>query len=64
MWEPAGAATDLEELMESTDLPEEDRDELRRFAEFLGRVKDKREGKELAPAPEGMRAWLKGEDNA
>lgn len=60
LWTPEGASPQLEELMEAKDLPEGDRDEVRRFAEFLGRRKDKKEGKELPPAPEGMREWLEG----
>lgn len=61
-WIPEGAAPQMEELMEAAALPEGDRDEIRRFAEFLRRRKDKRDGKELPPAPEGMREWLTGSD--
>lgn len=61
-WEPDMASVEMEELMEGKDLPESDRDEVRRFAEFLRRVKDKKAGKELPPAPEGMRDWLLGKE--
>lgn len=59
-WEPDPAPLPLEELMEAKDVPEEDRDELRRFAEFLRRRKARRAGEELPPAPEGVRDWLLG----
>lgn len=61
-WKPDGASRDIEEKMEAADLPEGDRDEVRRFAEFLQRRKDHREGKDLPPAPEGMREWLEGKE--
>lgn len=61
-WVPGPAPLEVEELMEARDLPEGDRDEVRRFAEFLRRRKDRKEGKELPPAPPGMREWLLGED--
>lgn len=61
-WEPDLASKELEELMESKDLPESDRDELRRMAEFIARRKAKKEGKELPPAPKGMLEWIAGED--
>lgn len=59
-WEPDMASVPLEELMEAKDLPEGDRDEVRRFAEFLRRRKDRKDGKKLPPAPEGMKDWLLG----
>ena len=62
MFEPDLASPHLEKLMEDQELPESDRDELRRFAEVLRRRKDRREGKELPPAPEGLRDWLLGKD--
>ncbi len=61
-WVPDMASEETEILMEENDLPEEDRDEVRRFAEFLRRRKDKKDGKELPPAPEGMKDWLLGSD--
>ena len=61
-WTPDLGPVKLEELMEAKDLPEEDRDEVRRFAEVLRRRKDKKEGKKLPPAPEGMKDWLLGKD--
>lgn len=62
MWMPDFTSVPMEEAMEAKDIPEEDRDEVRRFAEYLRRRKDKREGKPLPPAPDGMREWLLGED--
>lgn len=52
---------ELEKLMEEHDLPESDRDELRMFGDFLQRRKDKREGKDVGPLPENMKAWLLGQ---
>lgn len=45
----------MEELMEAQDLPESDRNEVRRFAEVLKRRKSKREGKPPPPAPDSMK---------
>ncbi len=59
-WTPELASHRLETLMESKNLSEEDRDELRRFAAVLARLKDRAGGKTLPPAPEGMRDWLLG----
>lgn len=56
------ASLPTEELMEKHDLPEEDRDEIRKMCEFLQRRKDKKDGKELPPLPEGMKKWILGED--
>ena len=64
MWEPDLASVELEERMEAQNVPEEDRDEVRRFAEVLRRCKAKREGQSLPPAPEGMKEWLLGSDAA
>jgi hypothetical protein len=61
-WEPDLASPQLEEAMEAHDLPEGDCDEVRRFVEVLRRLRDRRAGKELAPAPEGMRDWILGKD--
>lgn len=61
MWKSDGASLPLEQEMERKELPESDRDELRRFAQLLARLKDNRDGKELTPAPDGMREWLLGE---
>lgn len=41
--------------MEAQDLPESDRNEVRRFAEVLKRRKSKREGKPPPPAPDSMK---------
>lgn len=59
-WDPVMASQQVEELMEAQELPESDRDEIRRFSEFLKRRKDLREGKQLLPPPEGMKEWLGG----
>ncbi len=61
LWDPDLASPQLEQLMEDRNVPEEDRDEVRRLSEFLQRRKDKKDGKTLPPAPEGMREWLQGE---
>lgn len=64
LWQPDLASPSLEEKMETADLPEGDRDEVRRFAEFLRRKKEFREnGKCVEPPPPEMKAWLLGEDN-
>lgn len=60
MWKPDPASKDIEESMEAKNIPEFDRDEVRRFAEFLGRLRDHRAGKKLPPSPPGMLAWLGG----
>ena len=60
-WQPDLASPDLEKAMEAADLPEEDRDEARRFAELLRRRKERRLGNPLPPMPEGMIEWLRGE---
>ena len=62
MWTPDNASLPLEEQMEAKDLPEEDRDEVRRFAEFLHRRSQVKRGETPLPVPEGMREWLIGED--
>lgn len=61
-WIPDLADQPIEEAMEAQDVPEGDRDEVRRFAEFLRRRQAKQEGRELPPPPEGMREWLLGEE--
>lgn len=61
-WIPDNASLPMERRMEEQDLPESDRDELRRFAEVLRRKKDKRDGKTLPPAPDGTIDWLTGKD--
>ncbi len=62
MWKPEKASEDMEKKLEDQQVPEEDRDEVRRLAEFLRRRKAKRNGEELPPAPEGMRDWLLGKE--
>ena len=59
-WKPDLASVGLEEKMEAQNLPESDRDELRRFAECLARRKAQRAGAVLPPAPKGMREYLLG----
>lgn len=54
-WKPEGASLTMEAEMERQDLPEVDRDEVRRFAEYLRRRHDKE------PIPPYMKPWLEGE---
>lgn len=61
-WKPDNASLPLEQEMERKELPEEDRDELRRFAEVLQRRKERAMGNPLLPMPPGMREWLSGDD--
>lgn len=61
-WTPDPASLPMEEAMEAKGVCEEDRDEVRRFAEVLRRLRDKRAGKTLPPAPKGMREWIEGTD--
>jgi hypothetical protein len=66
-WEPDAAGEKTERLMEEKGLPEEDRDEVRRLAEYLRRRADRKAldaagGGPLPPMPEGMGEWLLGED--
>lgn len=61
-WKPDNASIDLERKMEEANAPESDRDEVRRFAEWLRRRKDVKDGKEVPPRTPEMTAWLKGED--
>ena len=63
-WNPEMASLPLEQLMERQDLPEEDRDELRRFEEVLRRLKVNKEGGKNPPMPDGMKEWLLGEDES
>jgi len=53
-WQPEHASSEIEEAMESCKLTEHDRDEVRRFAEFLKRLKDHKENKKLEPVPNGI----------
>lgn len=66
MSKPDPAPIGVEELMEAQDLPESDRDEVRRFAEFMRwkaqRLKDKAEGKKLRPVPKKWRDYILGND--
>jgi hypothetical protein len=59
-WEPGLASNEIEEGMECADVPESDRDEVRRFSEFLQRRTDRKAGIEVGPAPSGMKEWLTG----
>lgn len=59
-WKPERATDDLEELMERSALPEQDREELRRFSEFLRRKKVKKEDR--SPLTAQMKDWLLGKD--
>lgn len=60
-WKPDPASLPIEVEMEAKDIPEQDRDEVRRFVEFLRWKSDKQAGKEPAPLTDEMRAWLLGE---
>ncbi len=53
----------IEEIMESNDIPESDRDEVRTFQEFLQRRKDKRDGKPVAVLSEELKGWLGFEES-
>lgn len=65
-FEPELASPPVEELMERCEIPESDREEIRRFSQFLHRLKQiddlkaLHKLKELPPAPNGMRDWLNG----
>ncbi len=59
MWEPDNASLPLEQLMEEEDLPESDRDEVRRFAEFLALRKQTPKGTPIKITAE-MKRWLTG----
>ncbi len=62
-WIPDAASLEIEQAMEEKDLPESDRDEIRKFGEFLRRRAAKRKGEPLPPLSPEMRAWLLGEDS-
>jgi hypothetical protein len=62
VFKPDNASPELEKLMEDKDVDEGDRDELRRFAGFLERKKQRAMGNPLQPMPEGMKEWLEGEE--
>lgn len=61
-WKPSLADPGVETLMDQMELPEEDRCEIRRFAEFLRRKAAKKKGEELPPMPQEMKDWLLGKD--
>jgi hypothetical protein len=61
-WVPDMASLELEQLMEEKELPESDRDELRKFSEFLRRRKDKKDGKEVPPLTQQMKDYLLGKE--
>ena len=60
-WNPEMASLPLEQEMERKELPEEDRDELRRFAEVLRRRKATPKG-EAVPLTGEMKEWLQGKE--
>lgn len=64
MQEPDLASVGIEEVMEAKDLPESDRDEVRRFAEFLKLRKQRREakarGEEVPPWPQEWADYILG----
>lgn len=55
-WEPPLADPRIEADLERKEIPEADRDEVRRFSEFL------RLRREKAPPAAEMKEWLLGED--
>ena len=55
-WVPDLASPEVENLMESQELSESDRDQIRGFAEFLRCIKEKHR------IPEGMKKFALGED--
>lgn len=55
-WQPDMASVDMEKKMEDKDLPESDRDEVRRFSEFL------RLRKVQTVITKEMHNWLIGEE--
>lgn len=68
-WDQRRAFSDW--LMEELDLPESDRDEIRRMAEFLRWRHDNKEALEAArkggpkvPIDPALKKWLLGEDQA
>lgn len=68
---PDLASQQIEEKMEELDLPESDRDEIRRMAEFLRWRHDNKEALEAArkggpkvPIDPALKKWLLGEDQA
>ena len=61
-WIPDPAPIEMEKKMEEQDIPESDRDEVRKLAEFLRRKQARKEGKELPPMPEEMKNWLLGKE--
>lgn len=48
---------ELEQLMESRELPESDREELRTMQEFLSIRKERK------PMSDELKSWLRGEDS-
>jgi len=62
MWEPDFVSEELEKEMEEKNLPEGDRDEIRRFAEFLQWRKAKKADKKTPPISQEMKDWLLGKE--
>ena len=60
-WKPNLASPEVEKLMEDADLPESDRDDARKFVEFLRWRKDRKAGENL-PMVEEMKNWLLGKE--
>jgi len=59
--EPSLASQEIEELMEGKELPESDRDEVRRAAELFGFIRKKREC-DRSPMPDHMKNLILGKD--
>ena len=58
-WQPELADPRIEKAMELKSIPENDRDEVRRFAEFLRRLKQPTEDR--GPLRPEMKAFILGE---
>lgn len=62
-WKPNLASVSIEEEMEAKNILEKDRDEMRRFAEFLEIKKNMKEGERLTDViSKEMKEWLLGID--
>lgn len=53
---------DIERLMEAKNLPESDRDDVRKFSEFLQWRKDRADGKKVPPLSNDMKNFLLGKE--
>lgn len=60
-WTPELASQEVEEGMDRIDLPESDRDDVRRFSEFL-RIQKQRAAGNTSTLSAEMRNWLLGKE--